>query len=106
MLHGSPQAPVYLGCLHPVVCPWAGELAARTSQSDVMARELDHLRRQAVELQTETERTSSQLAKVANECDVTRAAAQRISGQLEDTGNGRILAQVCCPTLPLPDQCL
>ena len=49
-----------------------------------MTRELDHLRRQTVDLQMETERTSAQLAKVANECDVARATTQRLTGQLED----------------------
>ncbi len=65
-------------------CDIAAELAARSSQHDVMTRELDHLRRQTVDLQMETERTSAQLAKVANECDVARATTQRLTGQLED----------------------
>lgn len=62
----------------------AAELASRSSQQDVMSRELEHLRRQCVEYQQEADRSATLLAKAAGECDVARAAAQRLTGQLED----------------------
>ena len=63
----------------------AVELAARTSQQEVLSREVDTLRTKCVDLQTQVERLSSQLAKATNEADIARATTQRLQGQLEDT---------------------
>jgi chromosome segregation ATPase len=65
------------------------ELAARTSQLDIATGEVDSLRRQVMDLQLHSERSASQLAKLANEVDLTRSSAQRLAGQLEDSERRR-----------------